>query len=152
MIHQIIPATRDHAISMAPNMRAAEVREVFDSLGRAPEEALLFELDQSATAWAWIVDGEVATMFGIVTPTLLDLNSYPWLLTTPLVETHARAFARGCRTHLPELLAHHPRLVGMVDSRYALSVRWLEWLGAQIDPARPHGPAQALFHPFTIGA
>jgi hypothetical protein len=152
MLGKIVTATKTHALMMAPNMREVEKREVRDACGRQPAAALIFELDRSSVAWAWIVNGEVACMFGIVAPTLLDSVSYPWFLTTPLVETHARQFARACKTLLPELLEAHPRLVGMVDSRHTLSVRWLQWLGARIGPAMQWGVAGAPFHHFELGA
>lgn len=152
MLGQIVTATRTHALMMAPNMRAAEAREVMDSDGLTPAQALIHEIDRSSVAWSWIVDGEVACMFGIVSPNFLDLTAYPWFLTTPLVEKHSRQFARACKTLLPELLAAHPKLVGMVDARHVLSVRWLQWLGATLGEPQPWGVAGEPFHHFEIGA
>jgi hypothetical protein len=152
MLGEIIPATRDHAISMAPRVRAVEVQELTDATGLDIEAALLRELDHSATSWAWIVDGEVACLFGVVLgPSLMEFAAYPWMISTHLVEKHASAFARACRRLLPELLERHGRLSGMVDVRHTLSVRWLWWLGADIGEAQPWGVAGTLFHPFTIG-
>jgi len=151
MLGEIVPATREHATSMAPNMRVAEMRELMSGAGFDPEEGLLFELERSASAWSWIIDGEVACMFGIISPNMLDAQSYPWFLTTYLVETHARQFARACKTLLPELLERHPRLVGMVDARYGLSILWLEWLGAKIDEPEPWGVAREPWRRFEIG-
>lgn len=151
MIGEIVTATVAHARQMAPNMREAEIREVADSYGLSPLDALLMEVKRSAVAWAWVIDGEVACMFGIVSQAALSDVSYPWFLTTPLVERHSRQFARTCKTLLPELIAHHPRLVGMVDARYALSVRWLKWLGARLGPEQPWGVARAPFRHFEIG-
>ena len=153
MIGEIVKATQEHAIRMAPNMRYDEVLECMDSTGMDAQTALLNELDRSESAWSWIVDGEVACMFGIVGgQSLMDPYSYPWFLTTPLVERHYRAFARACKALLPELLERHPTLCGMVDSRYALSVRWLEWLGARLGEPQPWGVSQAPFRYFEIGA
>ncbi len=151
MLGILVPATQEHARAMAPHMRPAEVAEVRASAGLAPEAMLREELARSSVAWAWIVEGEVGCMFGIAAGTLLDVDSYPWFLTTHLVERYARQFARACRDLLPELLAHHPRLVGMVDARYALSIRWLTWLGAEISPAQPWGVEGKPFCRFVIG-
>lgn len=151
MLGKIVAAVPAHARLMAPNVRAAEIRECRDGDGLDPLDALLRELDRSASAWSWIVDDEVACMWGVVAPTLLDCASYPWFLSTPLVERHYRAFARACKTLLPEFLAHHPRLIGMVDARYILSVRWLEWLGARLDEPVPWGLAREPFRRFELG-
>lgn len=152
MIGEIVAATAVHARQMAPNMREAEVREVMDSTGLSPLDALLMEVRRSAVSWAWVIDGEVACMFGIASHAVLSDASYPWFLTTPLVERHSRQFARACKSLLPELLAHHPRLVGRVDARYLTSVRWLEWLGARLSEPEPWGVAQSPFRTFEIGA
>jgi len=151
MLGAIVTATRAHAVAMAPHLRSVEVREVLDSCGMTPAVALLYELDRSSVAWSWIVDGEVACMFGVVAPDWLASESYPWFLTTSLVEKHSRQFARTCKELLPELLLAHPKLCGMVDSRHNLSVRWLQWLGARIEPAQPWGVAGAPFHRFELG-
>lgn len=152
MLGQIVAATRSHAIAMAPHVRAVEVREVADTSGEKVEAALLRELARSDSAWAWIIGDDVVCMFGIVhSHALLDLASYPWCLSTPLVEVHARQFARACKAVLPELLARHPRLAGMVDARHTLSVRWLQWLGARLEAPKPWGVAGEPFHHFEIG-
>jgi hypothetical protein len=152
MLGALIPATRTHALMMAPNVRAAEVREIMASDGLPPVRMLLRELDSSSVAWSWVIDGEVACMFGVINPDLFGEAAYPWFLTTPLVEKHSRQFARACKSLLPELLEHHPKLTGMVDARYTLSLRWLQWLGARIGPAVQWGVAGELFHPFELGA
>ena len=152
MLGDIVPATRTHALMMAPHVRAAEVREIAASDGITPVRLLIREVENSISAWSWLVDGEVACMFGVRSPTLLDGTSYPWFISTALVETHARQFARACKALLPELLAAHPRLSGMVDARYTLSVRWLEWLGATISSPEPWGVSGVPFRRFTLGA
>jgi hypothetical protein len=152
MLGEIVRATTSHAIAMAPHVRAIEMREVMDSVGLNVESALLAELDRSESSWSWIVDGEVACMFGIIRGhSLMDFAAYPWFLSTPLVEKHRMAFARACRHLLPELLRRHTCLSGMVDARHEMSVRWLKWLGAKIGDPQPWGIAGAPFHHFEIG-
>jgi|HubBroStandDraft_4_1064222.scaffolds.fasta_scaffold367026_2 hypothetical protein len=152
MLGELVSARIEHAVKMAPNMRAAEVKELADGEGLTPEAALLRELARSSSAWAWVIDGEVACMFGVVEYGMLDITGYPWFLTTPLVDQHAKQFARACKTLLPELLARHPRLVGMVEARYTLSVRWLQWLGAKMSEPEPWGIAGELWMHFELGA
>ncbi|HBO83124.1 MULTISPECIES: hypothetical protein [unclassified Cupriavidus] len=152
MIGKIVAATAAHAYQMAPNMREAEVREVKDAYGMTPLDVLLMEVKRSSVAWAWVVHGEVACMFGIASQAALSDFSYPWFLTTPLVERHSHQFARACKKLLPELLEHHPRLIGRVDARYVESVRWLEWLGAKLGDPEEWGVSRALFRQFEIGA
>lgn len=148
----IVKAMRTHALIMAPHVRAAEVREIMDADGLTPVRLLLREVDRSISAWSWIVDGDVACMFGVVSGALLSDVAYPWFISTPLVDQNARQFARACKAHLPELLAVHSKLSGMVDARYQLSIRWLQWLGAEVGSPEPWGVAGVPFRPFTIEA
>lgn len=147
----IVTATRTHALMMAPHVRAAEAQEIMDSHGLTPVRLLLREVDGSVSAWSWMLDGEVACMFGVRAPTLLDSVSYPWFISTALVDANAVSFARACKALLPELLATHPKLSGMVDARYELSVRWLQWLGAKVGSPEPWGVADAPFRHFELG-
>ncbi|MGF6764066.1 hypothetical protein P3T24_004397 [Paraburkholderia sp. GAS33] len=149
---EIVRATKTHALMMAPHVRAAEVREIMDAEGMTPVELLVRDMDRSVSAWSWIIDGDVACMFGVVADVLLSDVAYPWFLSTPLVDENAVAFARACRRHLPELLGVHAKLAGMVDARYELSVRWLQWLGAKVGSPEPWGIAGAQFRPFTLEA
>ncbi|AIY40190.1 Phage protein [Collimonas arenae] len=148
MIGHVIPATYAHAYNMAPRMRTAEVAEVWASDRRLPLEALVHELDNSALSWSWVIDGQVACMFGFVLHNLLDSTAYPWFLTSDLVETHSRSFIRACKSGLPGVLAQYPDLKGMVDARYVLSIRWLEWLGFVVGDPVERGPDHTLFRPF----
>ena len=151
MTGEIVPATKTHALRMAAHVRAAEVREIADAHGVSVVRQLIAEMDRSVVAWAWIVNNEVACMFGISMSNLFAAESYPWFLSTDLVDRHAMAFARACRRLLPELLSLHPKLVGMVDARYELSIRWLRWLGAHVGDPEPWGVAGVPFCHFQIG-
>lgn len=151
MIGQIVPATLEHAIAMAPRVRKAEQLEVADSHGMPMVQALRRDLEASISAWSWLVDGEPACMFGLVPSRTALGSAFPWFLSTDVVEKHAGYFARGCRTGLAEMLERHPRLFGMVDARYALSIRWLLWMGARVGEPRPWGVAGELFRPFEFG-
>lgn len=151
MTGQIVPATKTHALRMSHRVRTAEVREIADSHGLTPVRLLIREIEASQSAWSWIVNDEVACMFGVVVPSFLSDEAYPWFVSTELVDRNARQFARTCKELLPELLSRHPRLTGMVDARYSLSVRWLEWLGAKIGEPQPWGATGAPFRRFEIG-
>lgn len=150
MTSAIASATREHAVSMAPHVREIEAREIEDSHGFTPEAALLWELQRSASAWTWLVDGEPACMFGIVPPVSVLCPAASWLLSTPMIEGHVHAFGRASRAILAELLERYPQITGMVDSRHVQSVRWLKWLGAQVGEPQPWGIAGARFHRFDL--
>ena len=75
-----------------------------------------------------LIDGEVAAVFGVAQETLLS-DVKIWLMTTPLVEKNSIAFLRASRRFTQELYASYGPLVGMVDSDFDKSRRWLRWIG-----------------------
>jgi hypothetical protein len=151
MIDKIVRATIEHARDMAPRMRQMEVDEIMSSHGMKPLECLSVGVSDSVLSWAWIIDGRVGCMFGITRLNMLDNDCYAWLLSSDLVDKYPRLFARRCKELLPELLFYNGKLIGHVDSRYDLSIRWLKWMGAKIDDAEPFGVQGLPFHRFTLG-
>lgn len=146
----ILPAHEDHAIAMAPHMRPADVAEVYAASGRDPETALISSINRSTQAWTCFVDGEPACIWGVGVVSLLNLRGSPWLLGTCHVERHPKEFLRQSRTFLREMLVTYSHLENHVDSRNALAVRWLSWLGFIVEAPRPYGFLDLPFHRFSM--
>lgn len=151
MIDKIVRATIHHAKDMAPRMRPMEVEEIMASHMMTPLQCLTEGVQTSISAWSWIVDNEVACMFGISKFNVFDDDCYAWLLSSNLIDKYPMRFARRCKEVLPELLSHNGALIGNVDARYALSIRWLQWMGAKIENAEPFGVMGLPFHRFVLG-
>ena len=47
-----------------------------------------------------------------------------------------------------QMVMHYRLLQNHVDARNTEAVRWLGWLGFEMDPALPFGPDQLPFHRF----
>ncbi len=60
-----IPATADHAEELALTLRPEDTAEVLACGFGSAREALLLSLQRSEAAWAAMVDGAVAAMFGL---------------------------------------------------------------------------------------
>lgn len=147
----IRPATLADAHELAPRMRLEEVREVEASAGFTPLQALLECLQQSDEAWSGLWHGEVAFMFGVAQmPGCERRIGAAWLLTSPLVERHARAFWRAGRAELPRLLEQWEVLCNAIDARHEKALRWAGRLGFSLEPAQPFGAAGLPFHVFTV--
>lgn len=151
-------ATADHAAQLAPLMRTADAEEVLASGGYSPLEALLESLDGANPAFAVSFDGEVAAICG-VTPmdnssTLLagPAVGIVWAMTGRAVEKHPLAFLKLCRPMVALFRQRYPVLVNAVDARYRTAIRWVEWLGFQVDAAAmPFGAAGLPFHLIYLG-
>lgn len=137
---------------LAAQMRPGDVAEC-DAYGYTPLEGLLVSMRQSRGAWALLLGGEVAAIFGAlpVPPTTLVSpdTGYVWVLTGKAVDRHRFAFWRASRA----LLAHFARsfdfVTNIVDARYTASLCWLRRLGFEVHPAVAFGPQRRPFHPVT---
>ncbi|MFM0151447.1 hypothetical protein [Paraburkholderia sediminicola] len=148
---QVVPATLEHAIAMAPRMREADRAECWALARLTPLEALEVSVQTAVYAWTWLVDGEPACMFGVGARSMIGDTGTPWLLSTDLVAKYPMPFLRGYRTYLQKMRAIYPHLSNVVDARYTTCVRWLGWLGFKVYDPVPMGPDGVLFHRFEIG-
>jgi hypothetical protein len=145
------PATLDHARAMAPRLRAADAAEIWATAGMTALDHLEYAIVVSVSALAWIVEGEVACLFGVAAPAVLGAVGHPWLLSTAVVVRHPMPFLRRYRPYLEHLLALYPVLMNYIDARYAMAVRWVRWMGFTVAEAVPFGPFGMLHHPFWLG-
>ena len=81
---------------------------------------------------------------------VLGGTAMPWLLTGRPVDRHRKAFLQLTQARTHQLLAEHGVLVAQVHAEYREAIRWLDWLGFVLAPARPLGARGALFHRATL--
>jgi hypothetical protein len=146
-------ATRAHAEVLAPRMRRADAAEILASGGYKPLPGLLAALRWSrrhGQAWAGLIDGEVACLFGIGKRTLLSPAATPWLLTGDLVERHPLLFWRASRAVIAAWLEEHELLEQFVDSRYTQALRWAARLGFTVEEPAPFGRGGLPFNRITL--
>lgn len=147
---EIARATPAHAAYVAANMRPADRDEVWASGRLTPDDAVMRSIAVTALPLAGLVDGVPACVFGIARRSLLSDEGAPWLLGTDAIARHGRRFLRENRRVLPVLAAPFALLVNYVDVRNAVSIRWLRWLGFEIEPAAPFGIHGLTFHRFSM--
>jgi hypothetical protein len=148
--YRILEAEPGHAVTMAPDMRPADVAEVYAASGRTPEAALLASLRRSTHAWTCLVDGTPACIWGVGPLSLAGGQGCPWMLGTAQVGRHRREFLRQSRLFLRQMLETYDELENVVDARNRSSLRWLAWLGFTIAPAEPYGFLGLPFHAFRM--
>jgi hypothetical protein len=86
----------------------------------------------SSHCWIANVDGNLACVWGLITPSLLSDKAYLWLHTFPSVPKFA--LARRSREVLAEMLKKHKIIVGHCARHNRGASRWLKWLGAEFGP------------------
>jgi hypothetical protein len=144
---EVIPATAAHIDAI--DLRPGDRREI-EALGLTPRDGIVQALARSLSAEAYIADGEVAALTGVVMQTVLGGTAMPWLLTGRPVDRHRKAFLRLTQARTHQLLAEHGVLVAQVHAEYREAIRWLDWLGFVLAPARPLGAHGAPFHRATL--
>lgn len=85
-------------------------------------------VDNGMPSTTVLIDGEVAAVFGVARETLLGEVKI-WMITTDLIEKHPIEFLRNSRRFTKSLFSAYGPLVGMVDSDFEKSRRWLRWIG-----------------------
>ena len=136
---------------LGPRLRAADVEEIRAASGLAPAEALRLSYDFSTHVWAVReIGGRPIALWGVGPLSLVEGRGCPWLLAADAFESLGRDIARLSRPLLAGMRDHYPRLENRVDARHTRAVRWLSWLGFNIDPATPWGVEGRPFHRFWI--
>jgi hypothetical protein len=132
----MLPATEDDVRELAPLLRAEDRAEVL-ALGLDPVDGLLQSLAAACEAWTWRDGDRIICMAGVVPLSLIGSTGVPWLLGSPLVARHRRAFMIETRSMVARWLMMFGVLRNVVDDRYVAAHRWLRWLGFEIGETFP---------------
>lgn len=123
------------------DMRPADRAEVA-ALGTDPETALRGSLALSEAAFTIREGDDAIGMFGVAA------NGAVWMLGTGGIERVKFRFLRKCSPWVNALHAVSPMLWNWADSRNALHLRWLRWLGFRLGVERPIGVNGEMFTHF----
>lgn len=130
--YEIVPATRAHAVELAETMRIADVIEL-DAMGYTPLAAIELSLATSRDAFTGMADGVIMCIFGVSSATVLSDEAFPWLLTAQGMPRHAKMFLRLNLAFINDMKRRYRLLWGLVCETNATSIRWLSWLGFNVD-------------------
>lgn len=147
----IVRASRiSDVIRMGDHLRKSDVEEVWASHHHTPQTALIDSYNMSTFCLTVLIKGEPVAMFGLAPQSLLDDHAAVWLLATDKLETIGREFLRESKRFINMMLEQYPLLENYVDARNLVSIEWLKWCGAKIEPAVPYGVDGHPFHHFTF--
>lgn len=143
---EIRPATTADALAIV--LRATDLAEAEAWSNDPPAVTITDSIEHSAEAWAGLANGELVTLFGVAPLTLIGVTGVPWMVASPAIERHQRAFLRRNRAMVDHWQKSFPILRNFVDARNTTSQRWLRWLGFEIGAPVPYGVTGLPFHPF----
>ena len=137
MIVAIEPARAEHVSEILPRLRDREQRLVANLLD--PAAALIEEVRSSSEAYAVLLDGAVACLWGIQARSILVDAVYLWMLTSRAMAEHPVVVGRHSLRMCRSILAEYATIEGVVALDNATSQRWLRWLGASFEPSSIDG-------------
>jgi hypothetical protein len=145
------PALPGDAEAVAAGMRPADLAEVLAAGFADGRDAIDYSLARSPlVALAMAEEGRPIALCGVAQNTLLALTGQPWVLGTVNLDRPCaqRAFLYFSSRVAGLMRARYARLENWVDARYPAAVRWIEWMGFNLDPPAPYGVRGELFHRF----
>ena len=149
-VYSFSPATPDVIPFLAERARQSDIDELQAAAGITPTEAMAGGLRESIKTWTGYLDGIPCCMFGVAQVDVADQIGACWMTGTDLIDLHPRAFLEGSRKAFAEMLTIHPTLINYADARHSKALRWLRWLGAEINEAHPYGVEGLPFHFFQV--
>jgi len=118
---------------IAGSMRVADIAEL-KAGGSDPLSALQLGLDSSdVCVTVTTLDGEPFAMYGVAPGCVLTGMGRPWLLGTDTSLKYKREFLTATYSVINSMLSMYPRLENYVHVDNRISVRWLKWMGFNMD-------------------
>ena len=147
-MNEIIDATDEHVALVIPRLRKDDVSDA-TRFGKTIEETLAYTMAHSPYRKAWIVDGDVACLFGVGI-TSVGQKALPWMWATHLIEVHMKEFVRTYLRVIRESLELFPSVEGVIAERYRPYLAWLERHGAIVSPPSWNERAQTNFYRYEM--
>ena len=136
---EVVPINDALVERLRGRLRQADNVEVTAAFGHSADEGLDNAVEYSERAYVMLDNGEPIIAFGVA-PYEAQKGS-PWLLATPAIEDMdvAMYVLRHSRGYVDEFLVLFEELENWVHAENLVSLRWLEWLGFDIDTPAPWG-------------
>lgn len=150
---EILPATAEHAESIALRARPADVAELQASSRSTPLEAMLRGIASSTMSYTGFVDGVPVCLFGVAPFSIMTGKGIVWMigsteLDRPRVQRELLRFSHIAVGYMRE---HYPTMLfNFVDQRNESALRWLRWLGFSFDEPIAYGDDGLPFVPVYI--
>lgn len=151
MAVEIVRYDDAHGPLLVAGLREVDRRELYMLTRLEPADALALTLSMSVATWTALEDGEVICVFGISRRSPLSNVGVPWLVGTDLIYRHWRRFAKQSRDFYDRFAAVFPEMENFVLAENTPTVRWLSWLGFDMDEPEPMGFSRAPFIRFSKG-
>jgi hypothetical protein len=146
----ILPTVDSDLDELAEKMRDIDVMECHQVLNLPVAKVLQLSRAVSYEILTGRVNGELVVIYGIAKLNILSSEASPWLLATPAIEKYGFAFARRNKEVIARWQKKYTVMRNHVHVDNKITIRWLRWLGFDIQDPVPYGYRGELFHPFEL--
>lgn len=149
IVGTIRPSIKEDCIAIAKDMRKEDIMESWSALRLSPIGIAEYSFNKSIISMTILHEAPIA-MFGIMPQNMS--SGMLWLLTTYGIERNGfgRPFVKNCKRWIKAMLEIYPLLMGYVDLRNKVSIRWLTYLGCEWGETIPFGADEMLFKYFSF--
>lgn len=128
-------------------LRQGDIDEIWASNNLTPVEALTYSYYLSRVCLTVVKEVPVG-MFGIVPDPDNQEKALIWMLGSTDLDKVARYVIKNTKEFIEGFLESYSTLYNHVDIRNKKAIKWLKYLGAEIEEAAPYGKEGLLFHLF----
>lgn len=127
------------------DLRKADKEEAWASTGMSPAEALILSIKSAMLTWVVVHEDKIEAVFG------LSYEGAPWFVATDKFKEFSYSFAKQAKEVVGLMLEICPKLANYVDSRHHESIKFLKWLGFDVDEEHPYyfADPSVPFYKFT---
>jgi hypothetical protein len=124
------------AVRILPYLRIRDA-SFLEGKDCAPHQVIINEVARSILAYTVTLDGMPAVIWGAILTSMLNDQAYVWMLGTRMIDDHPTAFLRHSRKAVMEMRKRFGILYGSLEPDFAVSERWLRWMGCTIEEGSP---------------
>lgn len=136
---------------IAANMRLSDRREIYYLAALPPLQALKTTAAVSVISWTAVVDDKPALAFGVCRKSAVSEIGMPWALGTDQADKQITKYARQSRIFYDGVTQAFPALENYALAENKKTLRWLKWMGFDMDEPAPYGCFGAMFVRFGKG-
>lgn len=144
-VYRIVPAEIGHVREILPNLRKADIVEGEIATGLSAEEALTDSVMLSYEAIAAYADDCLVMLAGVAPVSLTSSVARPWMVGTDELSKHAFRLCKENRCYVKKWLAWFSYLENWVDAENKPALKWLKWLGFELEDPIPWGNSGHFF-------
>lgn len=131
--------TEADAMYVASNLKEDNQLEILACMGDNALADILQSLKTSDDIGCLYINHLPAAIYGVKRKSPLSSEGLGWLLMTSEVERHKVFVAKACKKGLAAILAKYDRVFNHVNVENKSIIRWLKWLGAELEGPVPYG-------------